>query len=142
MLNNEFFELMADRNPFLFKSDKGKVLLFDDYSDAYCELLCRMYDASPRGYLDLVLFLHNNEDFPNPYAEDFLVHFYDSGALPKSAQPLGVVMIDWDDVDGQMYLLECLMVGFHWLTETSFDKEMFLSGVMKFMNKKEVKKYE
>ena len=137
-MDNQFFELMQEHNPFLLKDEKKKVMMFNDYGDAYCELLSRLYEQAPRGYIDLVLFLTTNQDMPLKYAEQFMEHFVDCGALKPELRVEAMVIVNWKDMEGQMRILESLMIGFHWLTETTFNKAHFLHGITKFKIKNQL----
>lgn len=137
-MNESFFEAMEHYNPFCIKDAFGRVKSFKTYEDAYLDILKRMLMDSPRGYLDVQLFLTRHCGLSNMHAADFIDNFYKEGALRRGVEPDGhqVVMIDWSDEDWLRGYLPKFMRSLHWLLETHYDSEMFGRAFDKFYRTK------
>ena len=92
-----FFEVMEQANPFAHRDEKGKIMVFKDYSEVYLDCIEHMYQESLRGYLDVCLFLEHYSGMEHLQATQFLENFYKSGVFGKDlpASNVGVCLIEW-----------------------------------------------
>lgn len=133
-MNEDFFRIMEEHNPFYFRDKREHFIMFKDYSLLYEAMMERLYEQAPLGYIDLVLFLTDQCHMGQLEAADFLQNFHRSGAIdrrdPKGAA--GVVMVDWKDVDTYKDTFANIAKGLHWLMETQFNPSMFNQGFNMF----------
>ena len=136
-MNEDFFRIMEEHNPFYFRDKREHFCIFKDYSALYEAMLERLYEQAPLGYIDLVLFLTDYCHIGQLEAADFLQNFHRAGAIdrrePKGAS--GVVLVDWKDIDAYKEKFECIAKGLHWLMETQFNQSMFNQGFNMFKAK-------
>lgn len=139
-MDTRFFELLEQVNPFAIKEPNGKIKVYKDYAAAYLDVMSRMYADSPRGYLDIPLFLTRHCGMELKQAKDFMENFYRSGALNKgdSVSEVDVALIDWSDYQFLLHYLPKFFSGLHWILETKFQKDMFLLALQRFCLKNKI----
>lgn len=119
-------DFLEQYNPLAFKDARGNIMYFKSYSDAYVELLDRIYLAGPH-MVDAVLFCINNYGMAIADAARFV-----NGWQRYVGAKEQFFMIDWQtggkERDRQ---LEIFARGLHLLTETKFNKDMFLDALEK-----------
>lgn len=129
-MSNEFFELIAERDPFYFRDEKNRFAHYKTYAECYTDMLERLYAQSPKGFLDLVLFCVDSCHMERKLAEDFMTEFYRSGALDKRTMEgrNGLLILNWEEIDNYRLELEGVAKGLHTLTATTFNPSMFNQG--------------
>lgn len=131
-------DVLKKYNPFALKKEDGTVMMFKSYVEAYQELLQRMYDASQKGYFDIPLFIVENYGMTLPFALQFLLSYFGEVRIymEQDESWQGEVLIRWDRLIGRDYYCLCSIVtGFHWITETKFNKDMFNYALDMFQTK-------
>lgn len=126
-------DFLEQYNPLAFKDDKGRIMSFASYSEAYVEMLRRVWKAGPK-YVDLVLFCVDNYQMP----------FQDAVRFVRSWRSVGItrdeLLTDWrlDPNRDNVALikdLEKVARGLHMLVECKFQKDSFLDAYDKFMSR-------
>lgn len=131
---NDIAELVERYNPFGFKDAKGRIMVFRTYDEAYFELMDRIYKAGPV-MVDAVLFCVDNLGMSHIEATRFVALW-----APVTGQKSSEFFFDWKA--GGYYLehpLEAFAKGMHTLSETKFNKDMFLSAFDRIKIKYNVK---
>ncbi len=120
-------EFIENYNPFGFKDKNGCLMCFDTYEKAYLELFERIYNAGPK-MVDAVLFVCDNLGMRIADAQRFVALW-----KPVTGQADDEYFFSWTDEDGCLLRsLENFARGMHLISETKFNKDMFLSAVEKF----------
>lgn len=124
---NDIAELVERYNPFGFKDERSRIMVFRTYDEAYYELISRVYKAGPI-MVDIDLFLVDNLGMTLAEAKKFFALWRGcSGATDP------IFLFDWQnggkDRDQK---LEQICKGMHLLSETKFNRDMFLSALNRF----------
>lgn len=116
-----------EHNPFCFKDSRGKLCYFETYREAYLDLLERLRLAFHEGYIDSVLFLHDQYGLKDADAEFEVTRWKNRG----HQEP---VLVEWND---PLYIMELreLCQYLHSFTETSFKEDLFKLAYLDFSNK-------
>lgn len=123
----DFADFIEKYDPFGFKDKDGSFMCFDTYEKAYLELFERIYKAGPK-MVDAVLFVCDNLGMRIADAQRFVALW-----KPVCGQSEDEFFFSWTNEDGCLYTnLERFARGMHLVTETKFNKDMFLSAVEKF----------
>lgn len=123
-------QIIGAHNPFGFtRTDKGQnvPLSFPSYKEAYFEALETLFMLSPRGYIDLSLFIENNTP----------LHIKDAERFTKTLKPMGIdgelyLMEGWTPSDSRNMFLQRLFTALHSVTGTSFSKSHFDEALRQF----------
>lgn len=120
-------------NPFAVRNEKDEMMIFKSYREVYLDMIERFYKASPRGYLDVVLFISDLYKMNLPNAEDTF----------RGMKKLGVteiMQICWREMHGcDDEALRRLLKGFHTISETRFDESRFRDALDLIKNKLGIK---
>jgi hypothetical protein len=130
--DKDFETIICEHNPFALKEADGKVSLFQDYSGAYFEVIRRLMEQCPRGYVEMALFLHDNCSCELPYARMLVSSWCNLGYTEE------VMLIRWDNGDGcRDRKLKLIMTCLHTISGTSFKEDLFKIAIekMKIKNK-------
>lgn len=120
-------DFIENYNPFGFKDKRGGLMCFDTYEKAYLELFERIYKAGPK-MVDAVLFVCDNLGMSIQDAQRFVCLW-----KPVSGQSDDEYFFSWTNEDGCLNQnLERFAKGIHLISETKFNKDMFLMAVEKF----------
>lgn len=120
---SDFCDMMEKYNPFALKNEKSEIMLFDTYKEVYEYTMKRLYDKYPRGFIDLVLFVHEECGIPFADAEREVKSwrkFFDKPEL----------LLDWNQPENREYLLRKILFSLHLLTETDFNEVMFKQALV------------
>lgn len=124
----DFEEMIERYNPFGFKDKSGKIGMYVDYGKAYYACMQALYEAFPKGFIDVPLFIHEQTGLPIRDAE---------GEFGKMKSYLGdcdIIAVDWFEERGRLIReLRPFMQALHLITETKFDENFFLSAVDAFI---------
>lgn len=133
MLDIDLGDFLEQYNPLAFKDASGKIMYFKTYVEAYEELLNRIYKAGPY-MVDAVLFCTDTYGMKLQDAQRFVNSWQRYVGVENQ-----FFLIDWKtggstrDSD-----LEKFARGLHLLTETKFNKDMFLYALDKMKKKLKV----
>lgn len=128
-------EFLEQYNPLAFKDARGKIMYFKTYAEAYEEMLSRIYKAGPY-MVDAVLFCMNTYAMNLAAAQRFVNSWQRYVGAREQ-----FFMLDWKTGGKQRDTdLEIFARGLHLLTETKFNKDMFLCALNKFKVKLKVEK--
>lgn len=129
---NDLSDVILVYNPFCLKNDKGTLMVFETYEEAYVELLRRLYKAGPTA-VDPVVFLCDNLGMANMDAVDFVKSWG-----RKYRETTQLFLFDWseDNRETDYYAREfCWCM--HQLSETQFNEAMFNNALCRI--KKEIR---
>lgn len=117
-------EFLVQRNPLAFKDDKGNVMYFKTYMEAYYEMIHRVYLSGPK-YVDLVLLCVKTYGMEKNDAERFVKKWRCYGVNED------FMLLNWnikDDGDRRMLTdsLRKIAQGLHMLVGAKFNNDMFL----------------
>lgn len=122
----DFAEMMEKYNPFALKNEKSEIKMFESYKDVYEYTLKRLYEKYPRGYIDLVLFVHEECGIPFADAEREVKGW-------RKVCPESIHLVEWHKKDAARDNdLRSIMFGFHLITETNFDERQFKEALLYF----------
>lgn len=117
-------------NPFVFKDQSGRFMMFPTLEDSYYELLQRIYDAGPT-MVDVIVFFVDTYGMPYVEAQNYV-----RGWLSVIGMKEAVFLFDWKNGGKQRDAdLEKFARGMHLMSETKFNKDMFLGALAKFKKK-------
>lgn len=134
--NGDWMQALADYDPFCFKKADGRFLMCKTYEEAYVELLSRLMEQCPAGYIDIVVFLVDNCSMKYNFALTYIPQFEKLGCNVKNDRDWdGVVVVDWKKVEEYELALECIARGMHLLLGTEFNRDMFKSALTRFRMK-------
>ena len=134
-----FAEALADYDPFCFKKADGRFQMFKTYSDAYLELLQRLKDQFPAGYIDIIVFLVDNCSMKYNYALSYLPQLERLGCNVRNDRDWsGVVLVNWKKFDDSVFALERIAQGMHLILGTEFNRDMFKNAVERFKLKNKI----
>lgn len=120
-------ELVERYNPFGFKDAKGCIMVFKTYDEAYYELISRVYNAGPL-MVDSVLFVVDNLGMNLADAKRFIATWKGYCGVTDS-----LFLFDWKNGGKDRDLkLEQFAKGMHLISETKFNKDMFLHALDRF----------
>ena len=123
----DFVELIESYNPFGLKQPDGDTRIFKDYSEVYLFVMNELYKKFPQGYIDLVVFLHEQTSMPVEVAEEFVREWNKYGI----SDSVNLLRLDVKDVQRDIYLRQ-LMRGMHEISGTLFDEDMFIKALRLF----------
>lgn len=129
--NVEIEEFFDQYNALALKSERGKVLFFKEYRDCYYTFFSMLKNRYPKGYIDMV---HLFVGFGYMSRADAERHV-------NCCRPLGLdeeMFVNWEEAEDVRKCLEIIVKSIHNLLETSFNKDMFLSAVNKFLYENKV----
>lgn len=123
-------QIVGAHNPFGFtRMDKGQSLplSFPTFKDAYFYALEALFMLSPRGYIDISLFIENNTP----------LHIRDAERFVKTLKTMGIdneiyLMEGWTPCDSRNEFLQRLLTALHCVTGTSFSKPYFDEALRQF----------
>lgn len=123
----DFVDLIERYNPFGLKQPDGDTRIFKDYSEVYLFVMNELYKKFPQGYIDLVVFLHEQTSMPVEVAEEFVREWNKYGI----SDSVKLLRLDVKDVQREIYLRQ-LMRGMHEISGTLFDEDMFIKALRLF----------
>lgn len=120
-------------NPLALKDAKGTVMYFKTYADCYEELLDRLYKSGPY-MIDCVVFCMDTYGMKIQDAKRFVNSWQRYVDISED-----FVLIDWlSGGKTRDQQLEKVARALHLLTETKFQKDMFLYALLKMKEKLKV----
>ena len=129
----DFADMIERFNPFGFKKSNGESLIFETYLGVYKYTLDKLTAMFPRGYVDLVLFLHEMTGMPAN----------DCKQIVKSWKSLGVeetMLIEfWSASPDRSIQLKRIMQALHSLSGTHFN-EAYFSEAMRELDTEKLKR--
>lgn len=130
---SSFEDLIARYNPFGFKHEDGSSMAFDNYGEVYGYTLRSLTAQFPRGYIDIILYLHRQTQMP----------LTDCKATARGFRSLGleagIKLIEyWNPMTNPKFEFEQIMKALHTLSETKFDGNYFNDAWHKFQAEMEV----
>ena len=121
---SDFAEMMEKYNPFALKNEKSEIMMFENYRKVYEYTLKRLYEKYPRGYIDLVLFVHEECGIPFADAEREV-----KGWRKYCAN--SVTLVEWKKADmARNNELRNILFSLHLITETSFNEVEFKQSLV------------
>lgn len=124
---NDIAELVELYNPFGFKDERGRIMVFRTYDEAYYELILRVYKAGPI-MVDAILFIVDNLGMSLTEAKRFFGTW--SGYIGVNDP---VFLFDWKNGGkGRDTQLEKIARGMHLISETKFNADMFRNALDRF----------
>lgn len=137
---NKYFHLedyestIATYNPFGMVQEFGRPLCFTSLDAAYFALFQKLYQQFPKGYIDLVVFIHENTHCKNMDARSFVK------SLEKlDVKDVEIVNIRYPSASLENYF-EKLCIALHTITDTKFDRAFFLDALQRYYNYLEILK--
>lgn len=122
----DFATIMSNHNPFGCKSETGKVQMFQNYERAYWLVLQHLYEHNRKGYVDIVLLIHELTQVNLTAALEVVRPM--RGIWGKDdARVLKMPWFELDDEDisDLKMLFRCL----HTITSTTLDEGMLQTAV-------------
>lgn len=125
--------LIEEYNPFAFKNGRNTIMVFRTYEEAYYELLNRIYKAGPI-MVDAVLFAVDTWGMSVADGQRFVELWKNVTGIKDQ-----FFLFDWKHGGKERDdLLERFAKGCHLLSETRFNKDMFLSALSRFKEKMKI----
>ena len=135
---NKYFHLedyestIATYNPFGMVQYFGRPLCFNSLDAAYFYLFRSLLTQFPKGYIDLVVFIHENTHCKNMDARSFV----------KSLEKLGIKDVSIVPLHESSAVLENyfenLCIALHSITESKYDRAFFLDALQRYYNYLEI----
>lgn len=117
-----FVDMIVKYNPFGLKSQNGEPQFYETRYDNYLDVVKRLKEASPRGFLDVPLFLHENTGMPIDYCQRLVSENYKNGIEEE-------IFVVWDDGSAGEIWLKRILEMLHSISGTELDKEAYLQVV-------------
>ena len=122
-------DMLSRYNPFGFKSPDGASMAFKNYGEAYLFTLRKLVEEFPRGYIDLVLFIHKMTQIP----------IHDCSQVAKRFKNLkmseGVITIKfWLQDTNSKEEFQKIMQSLHLLSDTPFNAPLYNHAWERFLN--------
>lgn len=125
----DFEEMIERYNPFGFKDKSGKIGMYPTYKEAYYACLQALYEAFPKGFIDVPLFIHEQTGLPIRDAES------EFARMKSYLGDCDIIKVDWFEERSRLVReLRPFMQAMHLITETKFDENFFLSAVDTFIH--------
>ena len=132
-LNIDIAQFIELYNPLAFKDTSGSIMYFKTYADCYKELLERIYKSGPY-LIDCVVFCMDNYGMKIQDAKRFVNSWQRYVGLGED-----FVLIDWKNGGkARDVQLEQVARALHLLSETKFQKDMFLFALSEMKEKLKV----
>lgn len=124
---NDLSELIEQYNPFGFKDENSRIMVFRTYDEAYYELITRIYNAGPI-MVDAELFMYENLGMNLSDAKRFVATW--KGYVGISDY---IFLFDWKNGGKERdRQLERFARGMHLISETKFNGDMFRNALERF----------
>lgn len=124
----DYVDIIKRFNPFGFRDDDNKSMVFMDYSLLYYWVMETLITAFPRGYIDLTIFIMKAMKITLPDAERIFKAYF------QQTFKRDIQLIDLWDEESKLRndFLKNLLVCFHQYSNSKFSNDYFLNALNMF----------